>query len=418
MNANSKTQKKTDPLQVELEASQSLTTFGVDPKLLGELILRISQTDNSLASTAVVHSILGLASISRHGYNEQAMQLKIASLRTLARALETRDESLRVVHHIAAGMLLCSIEVPIAVQLFLATLVDFYQKVHQASCSASEWTWYINGVKQILFTDPVGSSCTLAEDEKSMLLNWLYYHDVMKRFSIRHWGSGPEDILEKRGSSSQTWSAQGEQMEVASEEILAYHHPLHSARHITAILKLMSEICDTVPTKPCFEMMRRSELDAYLETIKILDWRIRNLHFPLPAEQDPPQGPYSPSMFRLYQVAMLIYLNRVTKDVLNQGPKIQAYLDDAFTILRELKSCKAHFPMYIVGWEAREDERRAIWLEMLDKTKRDPASRSMFHVGALVQAGWAQDDLADKELDYWDKVTALVRCCYTMPSFV
>lgn len=77
--------------------------------------------------------------------------------------------------------------------------------------------------------------------------------------------------------------------------------------------------------------------------------------------------------------------------------------------------------MYVVGWEARTEEQRATWLEMLDRTGRSKDARSVFHVGALVRAGWAQDDLGlgwGREGGYWERVSALVGCCSTMPSFV
>lgn len=57
-------------------------------------------------------------------------------------------------------------------------------------------------------------------------------------------------------------------------------------------------------------------------------------------------------------------------------------------------------------------------LKLLDRTKNDPSSRSLFHVEALVKAGWTQDDLAEGALDYWEKVSTLVSVCSTMPSFV
>lgn len=73
--------------------------------------MRISLSDNTLAATAVLHSLLGLASLYRYGWNEQAMELKISSLRALAKDSATYSRTDEGAHHVAAGMLLCSFEV-------------------------------------------------------------------------------------------------------------------------------------------------------------------------------------------------------------------------------------------------------------------------------------------------------------------
>ena len=98
-------------VQVENETSRSLTTFGSDTKVLGKLLMRFSQSEKTLGSQAVLHALLGLASLARYGYNEQAMELKIASLRALGKGLESCHNAFERVYHVAAGMLLCSIEV-------------------------------------------------------------------------------------------------------------------------------------------------------------------------------------------------------------------------------------------------------------------------------------------------------------------
>ncbi|KAJ4355643.1 uncharacterized protein N0V89_003663 [Didymosphaeria variabile] len=275
--------------------------------------------------------------------------------------------------------------------------------------TASEWTWYVNGIKEVLYSERPHVKCTL-DEEKNTLLNWVYYHDVMKQFSIRHWKTTPRDKSEPSITQPQLQD-DSNRKQISQQDLLVCHRVTPSAPWITVILKLMSELCDTVPTKPRLETMNAQDLEEFANRIRILDWRIRNVPVPSAAEK-------ISSSVRLYQLAMLIYLNRVTANILHQASKIQDYIDNAFTLLAELETCKPHFPMYIIGWEASTDEQRATVLELLGRTKKDPSSRSMFHVEVLVQAGWTQDDLAEGELNYWDKVTTLISVCSTMPSFV
>ena len=92
--------------------------FGSDTEALSKMLMRFSQSEKTLGSLAVLHALLGLASLDRYGYNEQAMELKISSLRALGKGLGVCDTALERVYHIAAGMLLCSIEVSFPTTLF------------------------------------------------------------------------------------------------------------------------------------------------------------------------------------------------------------------------------------------------------------------------------------------------------------
>ncbi|KAL1605047.1 hypothetical protein SLS60_004590 [Paraconiothyrium brasiliense] len=274
---------------------------------------------------------------------------------------------------------------------------------------ASEWTWYVNGIKEVLYSDRPHAKCTL-DEEKNALLNWVYYHDVMKKFSIRHWRTTPREKHEPSITQPQLHGG-SKRKQISQDDFLVCQRVTPEAPWISVILRLMTELCNTVPTKPCLRTMNAEEQNEFATRIRILDWRIRNVPMPAAAEK-------ISSSVRLYQLAMLIYLNRVTENILNQASKMQTYIDDAFTLAAELETCKPHFPMYIIGWEACTDEQRATVLGLLERTKKDPSSRSMFHVEVLVQAGWTQDDLAEGELNYWDKVTTLISVCSTMPSFV
>lgn len=431
-------------VQVENETSRSLTTFGSDTKVLGKLLMRFSQSEKTLGSQAVLHALLGLASLARYGYNEQAMELKIASLRALGTGLESCHNAFERVYHVAAGMLLCSIEVSYPC-LHYAHIIYADVKpsqVHQASCSASEWTWYIRGIKEVLFSETADKNCVIDKSEKDLLVKWVYYHDVMKQFILRHWGKGPQhpdDTLThpprlqhnpnhpnfptialprcRPSPQRNPNKASPPPTEIAPDAILEYHtSPLDPTPWTTLTITLMSELCTTIPTNLDLASMSPTEIFHHHSRIQILDYRIRTLRLPPTSP-----SPYPHPVLLLYKLSMLIYLNRITSNILSQGEKLQSYIDEAFTLLPQLDSCKPHFPMYVVGWEARTEEQRATWLEMLDRTGRSKDARSVFHVGALVRAGWAQDDLGlgwGREGGYWERVSALVGCCSTMPSFV
>lgn len=85
--------------------------FGHDASKIREVLVRMALSDNSPCATAILKSALALASYHRDRDHSHADRLKIAALRALAASTQGvigADESIR---HVAAGMLLCTLEV-------------------------------------------------------------------------------------------------------------------------------------------------------------------------------------------------------------------------------------------------------------------------------------------------------------------
>lgn len=96
---------------VVYQASFSLMAFGHDALKIREILVRMALSDNSPSATAILQSTLALASYHRDKDHSRADRLKIAALRALAASTQGVigvEESIR---HIAAGMLLCTLEV-------------------------------------------------------------------------------------------------------------------------------------------------------------------------------------------------------------------------------------------------------------------------------------------------------------------
>lgn len=102
----------------------------------------------------------------------------------------------------------------------------------------------------------------------------------------------------------------------------------------------------------------------------------------------------------LHQLAMLTYLNRMSKFQANQRTRMQQYLDRSFILLNRLGSCNRQFPVFILGCETRTDEQRAAVLDLISRTEKGVGSRSFKHVRLLLETIWAQDDLADGGVNY------------------
>ncbi len=134
----------------------------------------------------------------------------------------------------------------------------------------------------------------------------------------------------------------------------------------------------------------------------------------LPLLGDSPDGLL---ILELYQLAMLVYLNRANPR-LNPASRTQMQIDRGFEIFAQLRSCERQFPVFVLGCEARSDEQRAVLLDLISRTEKGVASRSFNYGRRLSQAVWAQDDLADGELDYLDKLSNAMSRCRIVPTLV
>ncbi|KAI4867611.1 hypothetical protein F4820DRAFT_467503 [Hypoxylon rubiginosum] len=357
----------------QFTASQSLTTFGHDPTKVGNILLRVALTSDTPSAIAVLKSLLALSSLHRYGVQTQAVELKISALKALAAASEGNLGTKEAIQHIAAGMLLCSFE------------------IHQSSCTSSQWTWYIRGVKKVI--NNISLSKHGQDSEFMTLVDWVYYQDVLGRFSLRHW--------------------YGETARIPPSPPAMCAEASRKAPSTFAILGLLSEVCDTVSTRPP-DVASTEESKNYRGFLQILDWKIRNI--PISAAAD--DGSETATVVELYQLALLVYLHRLSGKLLDEPVKTQQRIEKAFAMFSEIGSCERQFPVFILGCEARTDDQRAVILDLISRTDKNVSSRSFLYVRLLLQAVWAQDDLADRELHYWDKLSSIISCASILPTFV
>src|SRR5699024_4351633 len=124
-------------------------------------------------------------------------------------------------------------------------------------------------------------------------------------------------------------------------------------------------------------------------------------------------------VMQLYQLAILVFLNRIFEGLLDRPIRTQQHIDKAFDILSRLSSCKQQFPIHVICCEARTDEQRAVALDVISRTEKMRSSRCLSYCKSILQAVWAQDDLADgNNVGYREKLTAVMSHCLIVPSFV
>ncbi|KAK1760131.1 fungal-specific transcription factor domain-containing protein [Echria macrotheca] len=382
----------------QLAASRSLAILGHDPAELGDALIRTALADggrNTPSAKAVLLALLAFSSLHRQGVHGQAFELKIAALRALGVVGSAGRPigMVEAVQHVAAGMLMCSFE------------------IHQSSCTSGEWTVFLRGVKDVIRTaglDTVRPSPSSSAD-LAILLDWVYYHDVLAHFSLRHWkrGRGTTPPMPLPGYSC-VLSESLDRDKLMDVRVAVSQ----SATPALSLIQLLAEVCDAVPIDPPSSSSSSSpsttatgtdtdDDDDHKSYLNILDFRICTLDLStiLPTTSPTPD---SSSVLELYQLATLVYLNRAAaaaaaefQPAAARRSRTQKHVDRAFSLIPHLETCDRQFPVFIFGCEARSDEQRAAILDLVSRTERGDGSRSFNHVRRLLEAVWAGDDLGD-----------------------
>lgn len=237
-----------------------------------------------------------------------------------------------------------------------------------------------------------------------MLLDWVQYHDVLMRFSQLHWHREPALL------------------------------PLPSRRYEfsseTPIEVTLIELLDQVISSTASDLTEEADHTPQ-RILELTDARLRSLRIPPPTDT-------ITTTLELYRLSILIYLNRIRcqrsfdlsaasiSNMHQSKAEIKAQLhsqvDQAFALMSKVESCNRHFPIFILGCEARSDEQRAVILDTIARSESRGDSRSFAQVRMLLETMWAQDDLSilsrGTKPEYSARLTAVVNRARVMPTFV
>ncbi|EEY20657.1 conserved hypothetical protein [Verticillium alfalfae VaMs.102] len=324
--------------QVCCVASMSLATFGCNNTALGCALVRVALQGQTITAAPVLQALMAFSSLHRYGLQSQALELKVAALGSLAK--EPGAPSLGVeatLQHAATGMLLCSFE------------------IHQSSCTSGHWPFYLHGVKAVFGACSVKMLHQLGPDV-AVLLDWVNYHDVLARFSLLHWRKGGSPDLPPTPT------------DLFCSQVSNLPPP------IFCMLDLLSQVCDAVSGSAIL-LETSGGVGDYKSFLEVLDWRIRSLSIPKIPDDENDASDDTTLVMQLYQLAILLFLDRCFEDLIDQPVRTQQYIDKAFAILPRLSFCKQQFPIHVIGCEARTDEQRAAVLDVISRTEKMSLSR-------------------------------------------
>lgn len=394
---------------VEMVVSNTLAMLDSDRTRIRRLLMQMALSDDTPPSKAVLQSILALASLHRSGQQEHAAQLKLSALHALMASPERHLSPKAGIQHIAAGILLCSFEVSIdaSVKTCIALMCPL-----QMFRKDSSWIGHICGAKEVIAA--VQGQRYVPGSDLSIILGWVYYYDVLARFSLRHWRI---NMLQQAAVDSK-WPPRLCAMQfVIARASFAREIP-DIASHSHQVIRLLSEVCNTIlyPWGPQYHD------DEYREYLDGLESRLtKSISLTGPDVGAAPEGvieEVSP-VLELFRLATLVYLERASRNFSGQSTKLDQWTADAFTILTKLNVCQYPFPLFIFGCEARTDSHRMAIIDLIAKTEEHLHVRNVQEVRELIQSMWVQEDLeVNGEVGFIRKLNLVLSSSDVVPGFV
>ncbi|TGJ78719.1 hypothetical protein E0Z10_g10049 [Xylaria hypoxylon] len=352
-------------------AHYSLATFNPSTSYIRDVIMHMVFTHDTVSRRALLYALLAFSSLHRSGLHRETMLFKVTALEALsASAEEAAQGSVEAAQHVAACMTLCAFEILLP------------------SENSGEWLWYIRGAMKIVQRARVGSQ--FESGGGSMLLDWVYYHDSMSRFTLYHWRHN-DLAVEAANTTISPATRVTQYPTLANSEITSrLQNPPH------AIINVLSEVCEVLldPSDP------RSQEVEYKDRLRALEWKVDNLP---PSSSTTIVTEESINELKLtaqlYRIATRVYLARVSQDPLDSSVNLDSLVDRC---------------------EARTEEQRAAILNLIDRTEKSGYARPMMTFRAQVQAFWIQRDLhADNDLipNYLNLMKAAISSNHALPSY-
>jgi hypothetical protein len=284
--------------------------------------------------------------------------------------------------------------------------------MQQTSRKNSIWIAYISGVRQVI--DAVKTTEPPLGSDASLILGWVYYFDVVTRFSFRHWRTEQVGtIIEELGFSPCGWSACRFQY-LLTQASFSRGVPNISA-HAHPVVQLLAKVSDIAlySSEPRYlSIDYQHHLDDLRSGLESVSSRT------LSSDASPHEKPDDTELaLELTRLSAMIYLERISRNIAGHSAKIDSWIKQALPILAQLDSCTCPFALFIIGCETSRDEDRMIILDLWARIEKRPHLQSLLETRALIQTAWNQQDLADdEELEYVHKINLVLSTRDVVPS--
>ncbi|KAM0635835.1 hypothetical protein ACHAO3_003592 [Verticillium nonalfalfae] len=372
-----------------------MVTFSAQP--LGLALQRIALSEGSSSTSALQRALLALSALYRHGHGLRAEEMKLAALQALRKSVSQATDVKSAVQHVAASMVLSVFE------------------TQQTAETTNQWLFYLRGATSIVRSHSTAAFCSITDG--SSILEWVYYHGLLARFSLRHWRQPRKEA--KDGAAEYTTPTHNPWTTV-DDALLD-----RSARYMKEGLKhnimfeplnvLSSVVAELLPRHD-----RAAQTTQYRARVRELRNQVQRMRMSGDQMKGDAVAKVRAAKAEAYRVSTIIYMSRVTGEAVVPESDFPSLVERGLRMTSLIGSCERPLPLLILGSEARTDEARVRVLDLLGASNDRGHHRDLRSVRWLLHALWTQDDLAsdeDREVDYIDKLSYVFSSSVLVPHF-
>ncbi|KAH8694085.1 fungal-specific transcription factor domain-containing protein [Talaromyces proteolyticus] len=372
-------------------AIEMITSRGDLRRDVCSLLYRMSLTDELPPSLAVRYSMNAITYLYLQRSRESAYN-RMRAVSALREALSQVLDSKSWAQAIAASMLL-----------------SIYEAVDRSGM-AKNWSVYFDG--SLMIVKSRHQEHRSYGGDAATLLDWVFYHNVLYKFSIRHWQQRTV-----------------EQERIANREMVISQAIFNPNRHIIQstlgcsleLLNLLGQAVDLAGqdrNDPGF--LSKSHQYA----IESLERRLRAIDQQLCSGIDDEEyhtigsRKHYTAIAQLFQFATLIYLDRVVRGSPISSLVSRAAAEQSFSILRDLGVCERPFPMFILSLQAESDSDRMLMIKSLQRTRKERTLSNLDWTEQMIRRIWAQQDLHGiEDVDALFVINSVISANNAPPSF-
>ncbi|RFU74387.1 hypothetical protein TARUN_7862 [Trichoderma arundinaceum] len=271
-------------------------------------------------------------------------------------------------------------------QLMAASmLLNIYETLNFETSDLS-WSIFFCGTKRI------ANLVTKTDDtyfgDEALIIDWIFYHDVMYKFSIRHWREKNRDQIQLAA-----------QRKVLSKAVFSPERQI-IVPILGCSLELLDLLCQAIDAvyEPGDD---NYQSESHLKVLRSLEIRLKYLdqRQSTVAPLEDHEATQQVKVAELFRLASTIYLLRMAKGEPENSKGVVGVINQAFELLNQIEHCERPWPLFIIALEARTEEHRMRVLRVLKKSLERRPLGPLTLVNKMIPDAWTQQDLRESAMD-------------------
>ncbi|UKZ52978.1 hypothetical protein TrVGV298_006764 [Trichoderma virens] len=269
-------------------------------------------------------------------------------------------------------------------QAIAASLLLSLYEVLCPSGKTTVWSVHFDGCMTIVKSSYQGRG--EREGEHATLLDWVFYHNVLYKFSLQHW---------QRRTPEMAAIAQRDML-IAKIVSADHFSTIHSTLGCSLeLLEFLSKAIDLIKDRDDPLYLSKGHSHAIYD----LEGKIRDIGQQLCSGIDREDYHVVGSrkryltIARMYQLAVLIYLDRVVRGSFADSRLSRASAEEVLRLLSDLGLCERPFIMIMLALQTESDSDRLVVLSTLKNAIHERPLSNLTSTEHIIRRIWAQQDL-------------------------